>query len=231
MVARDIMTTPVVTVTTDALVADIARLLLTHHISAVPVVNSEGRVVGIVSEGDLMRRPETGGLPDRSWWLALLAGSKQLARDYVRAHGVRAEDVMSRDVVSVTEDTPLHTIAQLLEEHRIKRVPVLREGQLVGIVSRADLLRGLASRPSRSAVLPRVDDRMIRERVVQTLQSLNWATPAYVSVIVTDGVVHLWGVATSEEERKAVRIAAGGVPGVRGVDDHLGRGVPWVLAE
>ncbi|MDP2623233.1 MAG: CBS domain-containing protein [Actinomycetota bacterium] len=230
MLAKDIMTTNVVTVTPDARVREIAQLLLKRHVSAVPVVDAENRVVGIVSEGDLMRRPETGTERHRSWWLTLVAGSEDLARDYAKAHGVRAADVMSGNVVTVTEDTPVGTIARLLEERHIKRVPVLRNDKLVGIVSRADLLRGLASRPAQPGVSPSTDDRAIRERLLQTLRTEPWA-PTYLTVIVTDGMVHFWGVVSSEEERDALRVAANTVPGVRGVEDHLVEMTPWAGAE
>jgi len=230
MLAKDIMTTNVVTVTPDARVREIAQLLLKRHVSAVPVVDAENRVVGIVSEGDLMRRPETGTARHRSWWLTLVAGSEDLARDYAKAHGVRAADVMSGNLVTVTEDTPVGTVARLLEERHIKRVPVLRDDRLVGIVSRADLLRGLASRPAQPGVSPATDDRAIRERLLQTLRTEPWA-PTHLTVIVTDGIVHFWGVVSSEEERNALRVAATNGPGVRGVEDHLIEMAPWAAAE
>jgi CBS domain-containing protein len=229
MLAKDIMTSTVVTVTPDARVDGVARLLLKHHISGVPVVGAEDEVLGIVSEGDLMRRVETGTERRRSWWLSLIAGSEDLARDYVKAHGQRAADVMSREVVTVTEDTPVDTIARLLEERRIKRVPVVRGGRLVGIVSRADLLRGLATRGSQ-AESPTAD-RLIRERLLAALRREPWVTPAHITVVVNDGVVHLWGLVGSEEERQALRVAAREVSGVRAVEDHLFQVAPWMGAE
>lgn len=140
MQAKDVMTAPVVTAETDTSVAAVAERLLERRISAMPVVDADGRVVGVVSEGDLMHRGESGGERHRSWWLALIASAEERSRDYVKNHGLRASDVMTRDPVTVGEDATLEEIAALLETHRIKRVPVLRDGRLVGIVSRANLL-------------------------------------------------------------------------------------------
>lgn len=223
MVAKDIMTTQVVTVDPETPVRRIAELLLARRISAVPVVEAGGEVVGIVSEGDLMRRPETGTERHRSWWLELVTTPDHLARDYVKAHGRRAADVMSQEVVTVAEDASVSTIARLLEERRIKRVPVVRGRQLVGIVSRADLLRGLATQPAPLETSPSPDDQAIREQLMGTLRGAGWTRPEFVSVIVTDEVVHLWGLVASDEERHALRVAASNIPGVRGVEDHMDR--------
>lgn len=231
MLAKDLMTTNVITVTPETPVREIARLLSTRHISAVPVVGPDGRILGIVSEGDLMRRPETGTERRRSWWLTLLTGPEELAQEYVKTHGRRASEVMTRDVVTVAEDTPVSAIARLLEERRIKRVPVVGAGRLVGIVSRADLLRGLATWPTAPAAPSHPDDRAIRERPMHALQAEAWASPGAINVVVTAGVVHLWGLVSSEEEREAVRVMVGNVPGVRAVEDHLARVPAWAFAE
>lgn len=220
MRARDVMTTRVITVAPDARVPEVAQLLLKHRISAVPVVGPDGEVVGIVSEGDLIRRAETGGERHRSWWLTLMEGSEDLAREYVKAHGMQASDVMSPDVVFVHRDTPVSEIASLLERRRIKRVPVVEDGRLVGIVSRADLLRGLAATPAPGPA-PSGDDRTIRQQVLEALGSAPWATFGATNVIVTDGIVHLWGWVSSADERQAMVVLARGVPGVRGVEEHL----------
>lgn len=234
MLVKDIMTTNVITVPPETRVREIAQLLLRHHISAVPVVNPEGGLVGIVSEADLMHRVETGTERHRSWWLALLADPEQLAHDYVRSHGMRAADIMSRDIVTVTPDTPVDEIVELLEKRRIRLVAVMQESRLVGIVSRADLLRGLATREMQPEVLPPAEDATIRERVLQALRSADWSTCAYINVsnvIVTDGVVELWGSVNSDEEANALRIAASNVPGVRAVEDHLAKLPAWAWAE
>lgn len=229
MVANDIMTTIVVTVMPETSVEEIARSLLTHHISAVPVVDRDGQLRGIVSEGDLTRRPEMGTERRRSWWLTLVGSTEDHAREYVKSHGRHAADVMTTFVVTVTEGTPVAEIARLLEERRIKRVPVVRDGRVVGIVSRADLIRGLASRRPPEAP-PSVDDVTIRERVGAALESTGFVpgVSVHVNVIVNDGVVHLWGLVETEEQRHACRVAAETVPGVRSVEDHLGRVPPYL---
>jgi hypothetical protein len=175
----------------------------------------------MVSEGDLMRRVETGTLSRRAWWLEILADTGAQASEYVKTHGRRAADVMTRPVVSVAEDTPLEHVARLLERRHIKRVPVVRDDRVVGIVSRADLMRGLAVQPTGPPPATVTDDRAIRERVLASLRAQPWWVGTYRSVVVTDGVVHLWGLARSQAERDAMRVAAETVPGVRGVEDHL----------
>ena len=221
MRANDVMTPDVVTVTQDAHVHDIARLLLERHISAVPVVDSDDRVLGIVSEGDLMRRRENETERHSSWWLALWTMPKDGAREYVEEHGTRARDVMTRDVVTVTEDTPLGEIAERLEELRIKRVPVVRDGRLVGIVSRANLLHGLATARRAMTPSPTPDDRSIRERVVEALHEDLGVTTECINVTVSDGIVDLWGDVDSGDEKQAILIAARNTPGVRELRDHI----------
>jgi CBS domain-containing protein len=225
MRAGDIMTTQVVTVGPDAHIGEIAKLLLERRVSAVPVVGPDGGVLGVVSEGDLMRRPEIGTERHRSWWLSLLAGADELAHAYVKSHGLRARDVMSRPAVTVGEDAPLGEVARILEERRIKRVPVVRDdGGLTGIVSRADLLRALAARATAAPGGSSPDDRAIRERLLQTMKGLGFhgvAPLGLINVVVTDGVVHLWGLVRSEEQRHALRVAAETTPGVRSVEDHM----------
>lgn len=220
MNARDIMTTRVITVTADAPVADIARLLVDNRISAVPVVDADQRVLGIVSEGDLMRRPENQTERHSSWWLALWELPEARAADYIHSHARTAGEVMTRDVVTVSEDAPLGEIAQLLEERRIKRVPVVRDGRLVGIVSRANLLHGLAT-AARPAAPASTENRVLRERVVAALRADLGVLDTLINVIVRDGVVELWGQTDSETERRAIMVAAGRVSGVREVRPHI----------
>jgi CBS domain-containing protein len=224
MVARDIMTTRVVTVGPETPVEEVARLLLSHHVSAVPVVDAGGRLAGIVSEGDLMRRPETATERKPSWWLRIIADPDTLAREYVKTHGRHAGDVMTAKVVTVSEDTPVAEIARLLEERRIKRVPVVRDGRVAGIVSRADLLRGLASHHE-AMPAPSADDRELRERVLAAFDAVPFTAQVY--PMVTNGVAHLWGLAESENQRRALRVAAENVPGVRAVEDHMGYVPPY----
>lgn len=220
MQAKDVMTTKVASVSVDTGVSEIAKLMLDRRISAVPVVDRHDHAVGIVSEGDLMRRPESETERHHSWWLTMVAMPEERAADYVKTHGLRAEDVMSQPVISVEEETPVGEIAQLLEERNIKRVPVISDGKIVGIVSRADLLRGLASGGQSTADVS-ADDQSVRERILAELERQEWFKNSGASVIVTDGVANLWGIIYSEEERNALRVAAERTPGVRATEDHL----------
>ena len=173
MNAADVMVTNVITVGLDACLQDVAHLLLTNRISAVPVVDSDGKVVGIVSEGDLMRRAEAGTGRRRSWWLSLLTGKEVLAAQYVKEHSRKVADVMTRDVITATPDTPLQDIANVLEKNSIKRVPIIKDGKMVGLVSRANLLQALASlRKQIEGGTP--NDTKIRETVVQRLNAEPW---------------------------------------------------------
>ncbi|MDX1653793.1 MAG: CBS domain-containing protein [Candidatus Competibacteraceae bacterium] len=224
------MKTNVITTTPETQVAEIAKLLLEHHISAVPVVDADNRVLGIVSEGDLIHRPELGGRRRRSWWLSFLTGDEELTQEYLKTHGSRAAEVMTRPAVTVTEDTSIGQIAQLLEKRRIKRVPVVQDGKLVGMVSRADLLQGLAVAKDREEEAPSLDDRAIREKLLATLQK-EGIPDNYVNVVVTDGVVHLWGLVRSEQEQQALHLAAEQTPGVKAVEDHLGKIHPGTLSD
>lgn len=221
MLARDVMTSPVATVPPDMPVVEVAQFLLERRISAAPVVDDDGRLLGIVSEGDLLHRPETGTLRRRSWWLSLLTSPEEQASEYIKTHGRRAADVMTREVVTVHEDTPLDEVAELLEKRRIKRVPVVRGGELVGIVSRADILRALASGREFSIGVPSADDRTIRQQLLDHLAREGLPHTSLVNVVVTDGVVHLWGIVETDEERQAMRVAAETIPGVRAVENHL----------
>ncbi len=218
MNARDIMTRDVVTVGPDVTVAEIARVLLQRHISGVPVIE-DGKVVGIVSEGDLIHRQEIGTEKRRgSWWLRLCAGERSPV-DFIKSHGVAARDVMTHQVVTVTEDAPLDEIADLFEEHHIKRVPVVRNGKLVGIISRANLLQALASAP-RSESPATGDGEEIRTKLLQILNLEAWWRPHTSHIVVSDGVVHIWGLDGPADVRDAARVAALNVASVHGVEDH-----------
>ena len=231
MRAMDVMTTGVITVDPDMSVQAVAKLLSERGISGVPVVDAADRLVGIVSEGDLLHRVETGTERPtrrrRSWWLDAIASDQELARDYVKSHGRTAKDVMTREVISVTETTDLTEIAMLLETKRIKRVPVLREGQIVGIVSRANLVRALAVTKS-DAVDDADDDRTIRAKLLAELMGQEWFKTQdwfkiwAADVIVRDRVVHFWLAANqTEEERRALRVAAENIAGVQRVEEHI----------
>lgn len=217
--ARDVMTTKVVSVAPYTPVAEIAKLLLERHISAVPVVGDDRRLLGIVSEGDLIHELGQAGAR-RAWWLDLLASPQTRASAYLKSHGRLAREVMTRSVISVTPDTPLPDIARLLEARRIKRVPVVLDGELLGIVSRADLLRAFALQPVAEATA-RADDRELRERLTVEFEKAGLEWHPYVNVVVSDRVVHLWGIVRSDEEVEALRLAAERVPGVVKVESHL----------
>jgi CBS domain-containing protein len=226
MKVRDVMTTEVISVRRDTPVREIARLLAERRISAVPVVDEDRRVLGIVSEGDLVRRAETGTVRTRSWWLEIFADSVSRAVDYAKAHGRKAEDVMTSDVVTIHEDASLAEAATLLEKHRIKRLPVIQAGRIVGILSRANLIQALASVPAGMIAISS-RDQAIRETLMRELGQQGFSTRA-VNVIVREGVVQLWGVVTSEEERLATRVAAERIAGVQAIEDHL---VVWPIVQ
>jgi CBS domain-containing protein len=221
MRAMDVMTSEVVTVDEDAPVQTAAKLMAERGISALPVVDRYNRVIGMVSEGDLMHRAETGTERRRAWWLDMAAATNQLAADYIKSHGGKVKDVMTRDVISVTDTTPVADIAAVLETKRIKRVPVLRDGRLVGIVSRANLVRALAMTISERPSGAEADDRTIRDRLLTELRAQRWAEVAPENITVKDGVVHLWSSYVSEEEKRALIVAAESIPGVRLVEDHM----------
>jgi CBS domain-containing protein len=220
MKASDVMTGRVISIEPTATVAQGVRLMLQHRISGLPVVDNAGRLVGIVTEGDFLRRGETGTQRRRPRWLEFLIGPGKLADEYVRTHGRKIEEIMTLDPVTVREDTPLEDIVQLMEKRRIKRVPVLRGQTLVGVVSRANLLHALASIAA-EAKPTAADDQAIRERLLAELNRQAWAPVSLVNVVVRNGVVELWGAITDERERRAFIVAAENIPGVKDVQDHL----------
>lgn len=216
MKAADIMTMEVVTVEPEMDVCQVARVLLTHRISAAPVVDDHGHVIGMVSEADLVRRAKCGR--DEHWWLALFADK---AAQFVRDHGTRARDVMTREVVSIGKSATLAEIAHILENRAIKRVPVLEDGRLVGIVSRSDVLRGLASLGNANHEQEAANDRVIQQEIVDAISKHTSVSLRDVSVIVEDGIVYLWGTGGTEEECEAIRVAAEAVVGLDKVQDNL----------
>ena len=220
MKVRDVMTPGVVTVSPDTKVPDIAALLLERRISAVAVVEGNGKVVGVVSESDLMRRPELGTDRPRSRWLAFMLSPEDSERDFIKTHGLRAREVMTSPAVSVTPEASLADVVNLMGRRSIKRVLVLEGGKLVGIVTRTDLLRALHARRELSTASVPADDRAVRQAILRALAESDWADRAIVNVQVADGQVELWGAIESEEQRRAIRVAVEGVPGVRGITEH-----------
>lgn len=220
MEARDVMTRPVITVGPDTAVEEVARLMLERRVSALPVLDGAGRLRGIVSEGDLMRRRESGTERHRSWWLQVLGGEEAAALDYVKARGRTAEDVMTRKVVTAPERAPLERIATLLERHRIKRVPIVRAGRVVGIVSRANLLHGLIVRKARPRKASPAIDREIRSHILAEIDRAG-VRHAHVNVVVSGGVAELWGGVDTPAQKLALRVAAKSTPGVKSVVDNV----------
>jgi CBS domain-containing protein len=219
MKARDVMTSPVVTIGPSHSAKELAQIFLRRRISAVPVVDHDGKLVGIVSEGDLMRRSETDTERHRSWWLMLFTDSQTLAADYIQAHARKVSDLMTKNVITATSDTTLEEIATLLETNEIKRVPILANGQLVGIVSRANLIQAMAS--ARPGLDIPMSDSVIRDRLMAHLKAQPWAHLSLVNVTVFGGVVSLWGIVPSDVEKRALRVAAEQTTGVRTVNDNL----------
>ncbi len=220
MKVKDIMTRIVVSVDPDATVLQAARLMLKHHISGLPVVNKKGKLVGVLSEGDFLRRSETHTERRRSRWLEFVMGPGRIASDYVHSHGNKVSEVMTREVKTVGEDASLEDIVELMEQHRIKRVPVLRDEKMVGIVTRSNLMHAMVSL-ARVASPVAQSDAVIREQLLAEMQKQQWAPAATANVVVHDGVVELWGMIVDERQREGLKVAAENIPGVKAVKDHL----------
>ena len=221
MRAVDVMTPNVITVTLDTEVREIAGLLLEHNISALPVVDASGNVLGIVSEGDLMRRVENGTGRRKSWWLRSIFTGANDASEYIKRHARKAGEIMTPNPVTITEDEPLHRVARMLEKKHIKRVPVVRDGKLVGIVSRANLLQGLAARSTVESETV-ADDRAIRDAIIKEIRNNTGVWVERINVIVSQGVVQLWGLVDSQQQKIAAQVAAENTPGVKSVENNLG---------
>jgi CBS domain-containing protein len=220
MKAIDVMVRDVITIGPDDSIADAAKLIADNDVSALPVVDDGGHLVGIISEGDLMSREEIGAAVHHPWWIEAVTPAATLAAEFAKSHGKRVEEVMSEDVITATEEATLAEIAAILERNRIKRVPIVRDGELVGIVSRSNLVQALAS--NGGAASGSLDaSRTIRQEILSRLeQQQTWTDFGSRNVIVTDGKVHLWGLISSDAERKALIALAEGVPGVTEVIDE-----------
>jgi len=218
MKARDVMTPRVISIETDAPIMQAVRLMLQNRISGLPVVGPKGELVGMVTEGDFIRRGELGTQRHRNRWLEFLIGPGRLADEYVHARGRKVEEVMTREPITVTEDTPLDEVVRLMERHRIKRLPVMQAGKLVGIVTRANIMHALVSLAAETKA-PAGDDATIRAQILAECGKQSWAPMA--NVVVRNGVVELWGSITDERERQALIVASENVAGVKTVHDHL----------
>jgi CBS domain-containing protein len=219
MRAHQIMTRPVITVTPEATIVEAANIMLQKHVSGLPVVDAAGKLVGVVSEGDFIRRSEIGTQRKRGRWLRFILGPGKSASDFVHEHGRKVCEVMTESPLTITEDTALEEIVELMEKNNVKRLPVIRGDKVVGIVSRANLLQAVASL-AREVPDPTADDDHIRNRVIDAMEKNDWC-PFGLSVIVKDGIVHLSGVITEERSRQAAVVAAETVQGVKQVHDHL----------
>ncbi len=219
MQVRDVMTRNVISVQDTEQVIKAAQLMLQNRISGLPVVNATGQLVGIVTEGDFLRRGELGTQRRRPKWLEFLVGPGKLAAEYVQTSARRVGEVMTADPQTVTEDDSLEKVVEIMERHRVKRLPVMRGGQLVGIVSRANLMYALASLARDTEAPASTDDAAIREQILASLAKQPWAPHA--NVVVKNGVAELWGVITDEREREGLIVAVENVPGVKRVHDHL----------
>jgi CBS domain-containing protein len=221
MKVSDIMTYPVITVTPETTVGEAAELMLEHRVSGLPVVNAAGAVVGIVTEGDLLRRAETGTERRRARWLEFLIAPGRLASEYAHANGRQVGEVMTDTVLSVGPDDPVTDLIELMERRRIKRVPVIDRGRLVGIVSRANLVRALLGNLPRADDLSVTSDNEIRDRILAEIAKQSWGPRASVDVRVENGVVELRGAVTDDRERPALRVLAENMPGVKEVRDCI----------
>ena len=219
MCAHQIMTRPVITVTPETTIVEAANTMLRQHVSGLPVVDATGKLVGIVSEGDFIRRSEIGTQRKRARWLTFILGPGKAATDFVHEHGCKVAEIMTPEPLTITEDTALEEIVQVMEKNNVKRLPVIRGDKIVGIVSRANLLQAVASL-ARQIPDPTADDDHIRNRVIDALEKNDWC-PFGLSVIVREGIVHLSGVITEERSRQDAIVGAENVSGVKKVIDHL----------
>ena len=220
MQVSDIMTRELVSVAPDASIDAAIDLMLDHHISGLPVIDKAGRLVGILTEGDLLWRPEIGTQRERSNWRDAFVGTRGAARKYVHSHGVRVKDVMTADPVVVAEDASLDDVVRLMEARGVKRLPVTRQGAVIGIVSRANLIRALVAH-HRQATRTATDEKLLREQILEEIEAQDWATGVVVDVSIRNGTADLWGTVLEVEQAEALRALVESTPGVQRVDAYL----------
>jgi CBS domain-containing protein len=221
MQVGDIMTQPAITVQPETTIAEAARLMLQRHISGLPVVDAAGQVIGVVTEGDLLRRAETGTEKRHRRWLEFMISPGRLAGEYAGAHARKVGDIMTDEVIFVSPDDPLDAAVRLMEQRRVKRLPVIAGGRLVGIISRANLVRALLENLTRPAATGAVDDAAIRQQILAEIARQPWGPRASVDIRVIDGVVEVYGTITDERERTALKVLAENTAGVKRVEDNL----------
>jgi CBS domain-containing protein len=226
MKAQDIMTVDIVTARPEMTVHDIATLMTRKHISGLPIVSKDGDVLGIISESDLIHRTELG-TSDAPRTLSLFIGDTSAAQDFAKAHGKTAHDVMSRPVVSVHCDSDLNEVAEILDRRRVKRVPVLKDGKLVGIIARSDLIRALAGVETKPVAI-KLGSGVIHQAITDALQAEAWLDTSYVNCAVKDGKVQVSGYVRTADDRNALNVLLKEIPGVESVDDRLQVGVPSI---
>ncbi len=217
MLVKDIMTRRLITAGPDTTVAELARLMAENRIGGIPIVNSDGVLVGVVTERDLLRRAEIGTEEKPSWWLRLLLGEDALARDFTRSHGRHAKDVMSNWPITIEPDQPLVKAATAMAERDVARLIVVENGRPIGILARSDLVRAIASAPNPVSV---ADDADLQARILDSLAAAG-LSPHAITVVVSDGKVHLWGAVPTAAVRDAVRAAAEEIAGADNIEDHL----------
>ncbi len=220
MIVADVMNRNVISVAPDATVEEAAKTMLARDISGLFVVDAKGELAGIVTEGDLLRRDELGTQRHRPWWLRLLVSPGRQAADFTHTYGRHVSDVMTVDVIAVAASAPLEEVVETMEKHRIKRLPVVENNRVIGVVSRSDLLRYLIGHARRTSTAA-TDDSTIRTAILDALDKQPWAPVTSLNVTVADGVVDIWGTITDDSERRAITVVAENTPGVKKVHDHL----------
>jgi CBS domain-containing protein len=228
MQAHHVMTKSVVSVLPETSVRDISSLMVEKRVSGLPVVAANGQVIGIVSQSDLLHRRELQTETKQKWWLKVFSDPDRIAREFSKAHGLRAQDVMSRHVISVDETTDLADVAAILDRNRIKRVPVLRGGKLVGVIARSDLVKALTKAPVIEGGAS-IDTAAVQRAISDKIRAQTWLNASYLNVIVEKGTVQLWGFVASEDQRRALRVLVEETAGVKSIDDHLGIGYPTLV--
>jgi CBS domain-containing protein len=227
MKVSDVMTRRVISASPQSSVVEAAKLMLKHHISGLPVIDDSRKLVGIITEGDLLHRPETGTELKRSRWLDAIFGPDEGAARYVRSHGVKVHEVMTPDPVTTTPNTSLENLVRSMESHNVKRLPVISRGKVVGIVSRANLVRALVG-VLRAAPAPSTTDATIRDHILSAIEKQSWSSGAVIDVVVRRGVADIWGTITNSTQRRALKVLVESTAGVRRVEDHMRMAEPVV---